>query len=288
MASVLQQEEMVKYRRYSAVFSRNTFNDVLRFDDYSKIDFLLNNYGHEKITTYSDYLLYIYNEICKYYRCEYVYKNEIINQLLIDVFAQPSPVAISEFRVGNSIVDLAMFNGESRAFEIKTELDTPKRIWSQICDYTRLFQKCYVVVPSQKLKEYEDLLGEAIGIITMSGEKGSCKLRVYREADEKKTICSDLVMAACRSTEYQRIIEAYYGALPHVSCFEMYEECKRLMASIPDADLQILFLKEIENRKNCSRWMKDIPIPMRQMFLSMNLNRKQAETLISKFNKSIS
>ena len=288
MASALQQEEMVKYRRYSAVFSRNTFNNVLRYDDYSKIDFLLNNYGHVKVSTYSDYLLYIYKEICKHYRCEYVYKNEIINQLLIDMFAQPSTVAISEFHVGSSIVDLAMFNGESRAFEIKTELDTPKRIWSQICDYTRLFQKCYVVVPFQKLKEYEDILGEAIGIITMSEEDGSCRLNVYREAEAKKTICSDLVMAACRSAEYQEIVTAYYGALPHVSCFEMYNECKRLMASIPDADLQSLFLKEIEKRKNCSRWMKDIPFPMRQMFLSMNLNRKQSETLIGKFNKSIS
>ena len=279
---------MVKYRRYSAVFSRSTFNNVLRYDDYSKIDYLLDHYRHKRVDTYSDYLKYLYSEILKRYKCEYVYKNEVINQLLIGMFAQESTVAISEFHVGNSIVDLAMFNGESKAFEIKTEFDTPRRLWSQMSDYTRLFQKCYVVVPYARVEEYERMIDEAIGIITMKdvGVKGL--LRVFREAKAKDTISSDLVMSSCRSEEYQSIIETYYGERPRVTCFEMYDECKKMMVGIPDMELQQLFLREIEKRKNCSRWMEEIPAPLRQMFLSMNLNRKQSDCLIGKFNKLIS
>jgi hypothetical protein len=181
-----------------------------------------------------------------------------------------------------------MFNGESKAFEIKTELDTPRRLWSQMSDYTRLFQKCYVVVPYARVEEYERLIGEAIGIITMDEEGGKGRLSVFREARAKDTISSDLVMSSCRSEEYQNIIEAYYGERPMVTCFEMYDECKKMMSRIPDKELQQLFLREIEKRKNCSRWMKEIPAPLRQMFLSMNLNRKQSDCLIGKFNKLIS
>ena len=79
------------------------------------------------IHIYSDLLKKSYSVISKYYRCEYVYKNELI-KLLLKKYGTRNSVYFNEFRVGNSIADMVMFNGESKAFEIKTEYDTPRRL----------------------------------------------------------------------------------------------------------------------------------------------------------------
>ena len=56
-------KELIKLRNLSSAFSRNAFVDVL-------------NYNALKCTTYFELLKKSYSLISKYYRCEYVYKNE--------------------------------------------------------------------------------------------------------------------------------------------------------------------------------------------------------------------
>ncbi|MCY1339096.1 hypothetical protein D9M69_249700 [compost metagenome] len=67
-------------------------------------------------------------EIRRAYRNEFVYKTEIASRI---VFGRHSPNTASlhvELPVGRSIVDVAVFNGTSTAYEIKTEFDTPRRL----------------------------------------------------------------------------------------------------------------------------------------------------------------
>lgn len=75
-------------RSYSSVFTRKVFSDIIDYHDFSHLNWLYTTYDqHQKgIESYSDYLLYLYNYITKFYRCEYVYKNEIINQLLLKTY----------------------------------------------------------------------------------------------------------------------------------------------------------------------------------------------------------
>jgi hypothetical protein len=73
------------------------------------------------------------------YRAEYVYKAEVANRI---VFGRHSPRTASlqvEFPVSNSIVDVAVFNGTSTAYEIKTEYDSERRLSTQPRDYLKVF-----------------------------------------------------------------------------------------------------------------------------------------------------
>lgn len=107
-----------RLRSYSSVFSRGVVYGIIENDDYSRQNTVIERYDcNTKANTYYDYIKYIYKSIAKDYRCEYVYKNEIINNILLKQYGTESTVAINEFRVHNSIVDLALFNGESKAFE---------------------------------------------------------------------------------------------------------------------------------------------------------------------------
>lgn len=280
---------MERLRSYSSIFSRSVFSDIIEYDDYTRLNTIFSRYDSKKeyFSTYFDYIKYIYRIIAKEYRCEYIYKNEIINKLLISKYGTKNTIAINEFRVQNSIVDFALFNGESKAFEIKTEYDTKKRLKRQIKDYSKLFQKCYIVVPEELYQEYDECVPENIGIIVLVRERGRIRLDEKKKAIINANIDTNVLMRSVRAGEYRNIVMEYYGELPNVSCFEMFDKCQELISNIPQQKLHTLFLNEIKKRTNNTQLLKSFPAEIRQMCLSMNLNQRQSESLLKKLNNII-
>lgn len=266
-----------RLRGYSSVFTRKVFSDIINYNDFSHLNWLYFKYdqNHADIESYYDYILYLYKYIAKFYRCEYIYKNEIINQLLLKKYGTNRTIAFNEFRIGNSIVDLAMMNGESKAFEIKTQLDTSRRLSKQMSDYKKVFNKCYIVVASEDVDDYKRLIEPAIGIIELHYERGRIKLNEYRPAVMNLDIDSDIIMGCLRTKEYKNIVLSYYGHLPSVSEYEMFDACKARIRNIPDAKLNELFLFEIKKRKSITHKLKDVPKELRQICLSLNLSEKE-------------
>lgn len=262
------------------MFSRRVFAGILR-NDVTLLSQLVRMYLPHEVIKKPLYQIFKKSYLClaNLYRCEYLYKNELLNQRLLKVYGTDKTIAINEFKVGSSIADLAMFNGESKAFEIKSDLDSPFRLSSQMFDYTRLFQKCYLVVPEDHLKEYLDVVGNGIGVLVMTCEKRHLLLEKYREAEPNSYIDSDLAISCLHTKEYMHLIQSYFGTLPEVSIFKMYEECRKLMKEIPSTTLQKLFLKEIESRNTATPMLKSIQKELRQICLSMNLGRKEIEIL---------
>ena len=281
--------EKERLRSYSSIFSRAVFSDIIEYNDYSRLDTMRKRYDADKnsFNTYYDYLKYIYRIIAKYYRCEYVYKNEIINKLLIKQYGTTNTIAINEFRVRNTIVDLAMFNGKSKAFEIKTEYDTKKRLGHQIDSYTKLFQECYIVVPMEVVEEYKKVIPNNVGVIGLMYERGRIKLQHVKDATDNEKIDTYILMRSIRTSEYCNIVKSYYNYIPNVSCFELFDKCEELIAQIPTKDLQRLFLAEIKKRNSNTSLLGAFMTEIRQMCLSMNLNKKQYEILHQRLNNII-
>lgn len=82
MATISVNKELIRLRDLSSVFSRSAFVDVLNYNDYSHFNWLLSKYNTINCVTYFDLLKKSYSLISRYYRCEYVYKNELIKLLL--------------------------------------------------------------------------------------------------------------------------------------------------------------------------------------------------------------
>lgn len=276
-------------RSYSSAFSRRVFSDIINYGDFSHLNYLIESYSPKvkQDDTYLVLLKQLYKSMCKNYRCEYVYKNEIINKLLLKQFAGTQTIAFNEFRVVDSIVDLAMFNGVSKAFEIKTEYDSKKRLSRQLDTYSKLFQECYLVIPEELFDHYTTDISDNIGIVVMYIEKGHIKLRTAREAIKNTVVDPDILIRSVRCEEYKNIIKEHFGSIPEVSCYEMFDVCKELMYQIPSNELHRLFLKEIKRRANNTKLLQKIPAEIRQMCLSLNLNQRQSEVLLNKLNTHI-
>ncbi|MBT4709724.1 MAG: sce7726 family protein, partial [Flavobacteriaceae bacterium] len=263
---------------------------LLKEDDYSFLNSRLIEYDNSllsgKLTTYSDYLKFIYKELRKNYRNEYIYKNTLINELLLKKYGVKDTIVINEFRVGNSIADTVMFNGTSKAFEIKTELDSEKRLPDQLADYTKIFKECYVVTHEKLVGKYTKA-NKNIGIIALSNGKRSLKIEEVKSAKISDIIDVSILMKTVRTSEYKYIVEKHYGQLPEMNDFNMFDICEELIMKIPNNKLNELFLEVICKRKSNTGKLRTFSNELRQLALAMNFNSDTYNLLLEKLNKPI-
>lgn len=283
--------EIDKMRSYSTVFSSTSFSKVLKGDGLGFIDAKIKRFDQEKleagkITTYLDYIRFIYSELAKKYRNEYFYKNSFINQLLLKEYGVKNTVAINEFRVGNSIADIVLFNGASKAFEIKTEFDSNKRLKGQIADYTKIFDECYIITDESLVAKYA-AENDSVGIIALKRLPRSFKLVEYRGAGKNEKIDPSTLIRCVRTAEYKQIISDYFGELPDMNSFNMFDVCSSLIKQIPPQELKQLFINTIKKRKTNTVLLKTYEKELRQLALAMQINEKKYQYLIEKLNKPI-
>ena len=276
-----------KLKGYSNAFSRMSLLPIVESGDFSLLNIKIERDKDKigkKFSTYSEYLKFAFSELRENYRCEYVYKNTLINDLIKE-YGTKNSIIINEFRVGNSVADMVLFNGTSKAFEIKTELDSDKRLNTQLSDYSKIFRESYIVIHESMLNKYK--VEDNIGIITLSVEKGKIKLTKVRKAKENNIIDVDMLMRSIRTSEYKNIVQTYFGILPNVGNCEIYDACKSMMKYIPQEDLQKLFLVEIKKRKSNNTDLKTYCNVLKQFCLSTNLNKAQYDIFYERLNKLI-
>ncbi|PKQ62494.1 hypothetical protein BZG02_12265 [Labilibaculum filiforme] len=288
--SLTNKKNLERLRSYSSVFSSTAFKKLLRYDDYSFINYNIKKYDHAKIGTqfenYYEYIRFVYGELRKSYRNEYIFKNTLINELLINKYGINDTIAINEFRVGTSIADTVMFNGTSKAFEIKTELDSSTRLKGQLNDYTKIFKENFIVTHESLVEKYiqED---NSIGIIKIVENPRSLKLEEVRVAKSNDTIDANILIRSLRTEEYKSIVKKYYGALPKMTSFDMFQICSEMIHNIPQENLNSLFIDQMKKRKSNMNELSSFPKELRQIGLAMNLDKKNYNNLHLKLTAPI-
>ena len=273
-------------RQYAQAFGRSVYADILRWGDSEMLSFQCQANKHGNDETYMDCLHRFYHSMKRNYRCEYVFKNEIIAELRKH-YARRKSLVVNEFRVGNSIADLAFFNGESRAYEIKTSFDSPRRLDGQLNDYRRVFDKCYLVVEQSEIDSWRGY-DENMGIIAFChGPRGGITMKEIWPAKINEHIDVDVLMTCLRADEYEAIAEQYAGALLSDSKYKHYEECKAILKDMDGKLLHDAFLETIERRKSSFKLLEQTPYELYQLCLSMHLTGKQLECITNSLNNKI-
>lgn len=115
-----------------------------------------------------------------HYPNETAIKSTFINKVLLKT---TNHVSIFELNVGKSRLDLCKINGNSTAYEIKTDLDTPKRLNQQMKDYFQVFDEVYLICSEKNLKNMLPHLPEECGIYIYNATKtGKYIFKKYRQA----------------------------------------------------------------------------------------------------------
>lgn len=275
---------------YASLFSGNVVQRSLKYNDYSAIFECLHRYDSDLMSrglTYWDYFDYVYRILEKNYRNEYVYKNTLIKGYIVKEYSLKETKVFNEFRIGMSIADLAMFNGTSKAFEIKTELDNDKRLASQLGEYAKLMEEAYLVVSADLVDKYLPDIDPGVGIIALYPQGRSLKIESRRDARKNSCVDIDVLMSSVRCDEYRWMVKTAYGSLPDVSDFEMFDACKDLLNRLSSIKLQRLFLDAVKKRKNSTGLLKSVPRSANLLCLSMDWNERYFAKLNELYSQPI-
>ena len=267
-------------RDFSTLFSRSEVNRWLK-GDFNSIDIKLERYKlieKNKGNSYLKFLRNTYHILEKNYPNEYVLKNEFLNKWLKKELGTNNSAIFNEFRIGKAIADLAMFNGISKVFEIKTILDKEYRLSNQIQEYRKIFNEVYIIVPDVLLTKYSNY-DESIGIITF--DSNSKNFKIVQRAKRNKELNPETLMEVLHTKEYLEITEEYYEQLPQMNSFNQFEICKGLISKIPQKELNDLFLSKMKKRKINNHFFNKVNNEFNQICLSLNLKKEERDNLIN-------
>lgn len=267
-------------RDFSTLFSRSEVNRWLK-GDFNSIDIKLERYNlieKNKGNSYLKFLRTTYHILGKDYPNEYVLKNEFLNKWVKNELGTNNSIIFNEFRLGKAIADLAMFNGVSKVFEIKTILDKEYRLSNQIQEYKKVFNEVYIIVPDVLLSKYSNY-DESVGIITF--DSNSKNFELIQKAKRINEINSNTLMEVLHTKEYLEIAMEYYKQLPQMNSFNQFEICKDLISKIPQNELNNLFLSKMKKRKINNHFFKKVNNEFNQICLSLNLKKQERDNLIN-------
>jgi hypothetical protein len=220
--------------------------------------FLKNAKGIASKFTVGEFFAEAFKIIEGHYRNEYFFKAAITNRI---VFGRHSPRTCSlsvELPVGNSIVDLAIFNGTSTAYEIKTKLDSPRRLITQTPDYLKVFERVFLVTAPELSSYYAGVCDKRVGILALNN-KGS--LSEIREASSNtKNLDVRSMFRVLRRSEYQPALEKYLESSIDRPNGMIASHCEKLFEPLPKPDAHAIYLAAMRARSTKQSFIDFISI----------------------------
>jgi len=244
-------DNFVAYRRIARTFTRPVFSQLAKSGNLQPVkDILLGeicpNYLESNIITLADLFNVGWDSLVDNYRNEYIYKNELVNKFIFSRHSPRTASFHSEFNVGRSIVDVAVINGTSTAYEIKTEFDSSRRLKSQTEDYLKVFDNVYVVTHPNHVARYEKELDERVGIMTLSEKRSFAK---YREPISNiDNINSRDVFRCLRRDEYLEAMRINFGETPNLPNGLISDHCEKFFSSLSSIEAHKIFIKCLKAR----------------------------------------
>lgn len=283
----------VSFSALAKIVSNAGLRRLVHGEDFRKqgcrLKALLRQSGAEvrEKSTLRDLIQCSHDYLLKNYRHEYLYKNALLNSYVLENYSLSDTVLLNEFKIGNSKADAVLVNGTNKVFEIKTELDSPERLYSQLGDYYKAFSEVYVVVYHEHAERYAKILDSHVGIMMFE----DCQIEIFRETILNDTMLEiPAMMKALRKEEYKEVATRLSGSVPTVQPVKLFKACLNLVSQFSVCEVQAEFLKVIKQRINHEHnavvTKDDIPDPIRLSCYHSSLSENEYLSLIKRLNTS--
>ena len=187
-----------------------------------------------------------YGQLLRDYRHEFVYKTSLLSSYILKNYSLDDTIILNEFKIGGSKADMVLVNGCNKVFEIKTELDTPERLKTQIADYYKAFSEVYIVTHYTLINKYASLLDTSVGLLSFNEDYS---LSLVREAEKRsKEFDTDIMLKCLRKPEYLQLIKKLSGIGLVSNNFNVFKECLLIAKTFEPLEVQYHFLQIIKNR----------------------------------------
>lgn len=220
-----------------------------------------------------------YEYLRQNYRCEYVYKNEIANQILLRYHNDNSATLLREVASDRSIADIVIINGQTVAYEIKTELDNFDRLAGQIDSYQSLYDCLNIVTHPGAVDIIRQKVDETVGIIVLDDNAIIETIRPAASTthlfDPRKAVLT------LRQSELVAAYEKWVGKMPPMGTALVYTFCHEWYLSLDKEDAHIVFAQALKSRRpNTYQFnlISDCDSSLKMLFFGRDLSKRYCAT----------
>ncbi len=205
------------------------------------------------------------------YRSEYYYKNTIVSRIVFGRHSPKTAAPLLEVRAGRSIADVVVLNGTSTAYEIKTDYDDYSRLSVQLADYSRCFERTYVVVSPRRAAAALAAVPGHVGVISVN-RRGSMSEERPAESDPDRLKHSALFGLLHRA-ETLRVLARTLGYVVDVPPADLWGRTRDLFSALPIEFAHSQVVTELRERgRQSAAVAESMPVSLRAMAYDVPLN----------------
>lgn len=236
----------------------------------------------------SEWFDFFYRLLFEKYRCEYVYKNVIATNIFLSRHSLNSSFMTDEIRSAQSRGDVAILNGTSTVYEIKSHYDSFERLDTQLLDYKRVFDHIFIVTTPIKAEAATRLLDRSIGVIALRHDG---TLSAIRESPSNKHSADPGAIFDCmRQSEYCRAITQEFGFVPQVPPSQLYRAAREMFCRLSPGvahDLMVDQVKRRGKKRPFVELIESAPVSLKHVCLSFSKSATMARNIAARLKESL-
>lgn len=279
--------EPTNHMIFNRIFTKNTFNEWVTSKGRFPFSEAIKKYLSKSDMQNKNVITELYSDMLKSYRNEYVYKNTLLNKLLLGRHSLNSTTALTEVPIENSKADFILINGKAVVYEIKTELDNFDRLEGQLTNYYKAFDNVCIITSETN---YKNVLASfehtPVGICTLTKRN---TISTKKEAvSDRSQLNHHSMFKLLRKQEYESILLKHYGELPQVTQVKYYKECFGLFSNIEINQAYKSMLIELKKRidiKDKTKFLNEVPYEIKSLIYFSEYKSKDYEVLKEFLNK---
>jgi len=219
------------------------------------------------------------------YRHEYIYKSALTHKILLGTHSLQTASMLNEFRVGECKADLAILNGTSTVYEVKSERDSLSRLERQLVAYSKVFARVYVIAAEDHVDAVRGSVSGDVGILRLNGRH---QISTLRDAvDRGECTLPAAIFDSIRTEEARIILQSQGVSVPIVPNTELNSVLRQLFIRL-DAriahDSMVRVLRKTRNLLPLSDLVSKLPHSLHTAALSVPLRKVDHARLVAAVN----
>lgn len=215
-------------------------------------------------------------------RDEYVYKSALTHNVLLGRHSLNTSCLLTEFRVGACRADVAILNGTSTVYEIKSERDTLSRLENQLQNYRKVFAKIYVVVAEPFVDQVIEQTSEDIGVMSLARWN---RVRTIRSALDCADFVSPLtIFDSLRLSEAKEILNSLCIEIPDLPNTKMRAALRERFIDLPPRcvhDEMVKVIKRTRSLAALGTLVRQLPHSLKPVALSIRFRSSDHHRLVN-------
>lgn len=222
------------------------------------------------------------------FRHEYIYKAALTKNILLGKHSLRTASVLTEFRVGECKVDLAILNGTATAYEVKSERDSLIRLERQVAAYSKVFARVYVIAADSHVEAVWASVPEDIGILCLNNRH---YISILRQAEDRADLTSpEAIFESIRTYEARMILSSLGYQIPVVPNTELNSLLRQLFIDLAPRDAHNGMVKVLRHTRSSialADLVDELPCSLQMAALSVTLRKMDHRRLITAVNTSI-